>query len=130
MIQNEPVSQFSSLILFPAGRRCDIAVRSMEPALFALAATTDGDLASHCFIAACLWPPPGGESREDVASRPLRAASRSFFRLVASGAKAAGPQSIAAVDFFRVGLELPRGLSELFAAYAAKGLVTTRYPFD
>jgi len=125
---NEPVRRFCAHVLFPGGRRCDIAVRSMEPALFALTATLDGDLASHCFVAACVWPEPGGEAREDVAEPRARSVSRSFFRLVASGAAAAGPESVATEDFYLVGLDLPRGLSELFAAYAAKGLGPTPYP--
>ena len=120
--------RFLTTVLHSGGCRRDAAVRSMEPALFALAATCDGDLAAHCFMAACLWPPPGGESVPDAASRASRAAARAFFRLLASGAQAAGPASVATEGFFRVGLGFPRGLSELFAAYAAKGLATVRYP--
>ena len=124
----EPATRFLKTVLYSDGRRRDAAVRSMEPALFALTATRDGDLAAYCFMAACLWPPPDGESVPDAAGRASRAASQEFFGLLASGAQAAGPESVATEGFFRVGLGFPRGLSETLAAYAAKGLTTVRYP--
>jgi hypothetical protein len=125
---SEPAMRFLKTVLHSDGRRRDAAVRSMEPALFALAATCDGDLAAYCFMAACLWPPPDGESVPDAVGRASRAAAQGFFRLLASGAHAAGPASVATEGFFRVGLGFPRGLSEVLAAYAAKGLTTVRYP--
>jgi len=125
---NEPVKRFCDHVLYPQGRRCDIAVMSMEPALFALTATLDGDLAAHCFVAACVWPPPGAPAREDIGEPRGMALSRGFFRLVASGAAAAGAESVATADFYSAGLDLPGGLSELFARFAAAGLGPGGYP--
>lgn len=124
----EPATRFLATVLYSDGGRRDAAVRSMEPALFALVATCDGDLAAYCFMAACAWPPPGDEAVPDAACRPCRSTTQEFFRLLASGARAAGPASVATEGFFRVGLGFPRGLSEALAAYAAKGLTTVRYP--
>lgn len=124
----EPVRKFQSLVLFPGGKRCDVAVLSMEPSLYALTATLDGDLAAHCFIAACVWPAPGSPERGDVGELRLRRVSRAFFGVIAAAAEAGGPPAVATPDFFRLALGFPGGLSELFAAYAAKGAATSRYP--
>lgn len=120
---NEPVKRFHNLILQPDSRRCDIATLSMEPALFSLTATLDEALASYCFIAACIWPAPGRPRRKDIESnRRLRRVVDVFFEIIGHGAQAGGPESISTVDFFRIGLGMTAGMSELFAAYAAKGL--------
>lgn len=124
----EPVRKFQSLVLFPGGKRCDVAVLSMEPALYALTAALDGHLAAHCFIAACIWPAPGEPGREDVGELRLRRVCRAFFGVLSAAAEAGGPESVSAPDFFRLALGFPGGLSELFAAYSAKGAVSIRYP--
>lgn len=124
----EPIRKFQSLVLFPDGKRCDVAVLSMEPALYALTATLDGGLAAHCFIAACIWPAPGEPEREDIGELRLRRVCRAFFNVLASAADAGGPSAVSTPDFFRLALGFSGGLSELFAAYAAKGAATTYYP--
>ncbi len=124
----EPVRKFQSLVLFPGGKRCDVAVLSMEPSLYAMTATMDGDLAAHCFIAACVWPAPGEPERENVGELKLRRVCRAFFGVLSAAAEAGGPPAVSTPDFYRLALGFPGGLSELFAAYAAKGAATSSYP--
>ena len=124
----EPIRKFETLVLFPGGNRCDVAVLSMEPSLYALTATLDGGLAAHCFITACIWPAPGDPDREDVGEMRLRRVCRAFFGVLASAADAGGSSAISTTDFFRLAMGFTGGLSELFAAYATKGIATTYYP--
>jgi len=124
----EPVRKFQSLVLFPSGTRCDVAVLSMEPSLYALTATLDGSLAAHCFIAACIWPAPGDPDRLDVGELRLRRVCRAFFGVLAAAVDAGGPMATSTPDFFRLALGFPSGMSELFAAYSAKGAATEYYP--
>ena len=58
----------------------------------------------------------------------LRRVCRAFFGVLASAADAGGSSAISTTDFFRLAMGFTGGLSELFAAYATKGIATTYYP--
>ena len=123
---SEPVTQFHALVLMGGkSRRCEIVLSSMEPALFALAATGDADLAAHCLICSSIWPGQG-RRRRDIEKDPyLRDVIRAFFYVLT---EVKDLSELATPKFYSRVLDFPVPLSKLFADYAAKGLAAENYP--
>lgn len=123
---SEPVTQFHALVLMGGkSRRCEIVISSMEPALFALAATGDADLAAHCLICSSIWPGQGRRRRDIEKDAYLRDVIRAFFYVLTEVNDLA---ELATPKFYNRVLDFPVPLSKLFAGYAAKGLAAENYP--